>query len=206
HDESAMVLLDHDAAGVVNRGHQAPARPARSGDPGTHHGGDDLITAAQPIYPTLSKAPRSRLSVAACLSSRTISASTAAASVGAEASPPSFRNSCFRCCSVSEDTFPILCSVWRLATKFLAMVIFRPWGNGLPTSFSPRATDRTALNQDGLFQSRGDLPAGLDFPRLVPRRLDKLADRLARIRPGQFIGDPGPILIISRHCKQPSFF
>jgi hypothetical protein len=63
-------------------------------------------------YATPNSTARSLRNVSASLLNRSISDPTAAASAESDASRPSVRNSCLRCCSVSEETFPIRRSRW----------------------------------------------------------------------------------------------
>src|ERR1700733_3918527 len=63
-------------------------------------------------YATPNKAARSLQSVAASRFKRSISVPIAAANVASDASRPSLRHSCLRCCSVSEEIFPLRRSRW----------------------------------------------------------------------------------------------
>ena len=59
-------------------------------------------------YATPNRTARSLHNVSASLLNRSISDPTAAASAESDASRPRVRNSCLRCCSVSEETFPFV--------------------------------------------------------------------------------------------------
>ena len=59
------------------------------------------------IYATPNTVFRSMRRVAASRSNRSISEPTAVARMRSEASRPSLRNSCLRCCSVLPETFPL---------------------------------------------------------------------------------------------------
>jgi hypothetical protein len=61
---------------------------------------------------------------------------------------PSRRNSYFRCWSVSQETFPILCSCWRSVMNSPAMVIPRPWGT------NHHVHDDLVLHNIGTFSRR----------------------------------------------------
>ena len=75
------------------------------------------------IYATPNTAFRSLRSVAASRSNRLISEPTAAERIRSEASRPSLRNSCLRCCSVSPETFPPRRSDCSCAINSAAAVI-----------------------------------------------------------------------------------
>jgi hypothetical protein len=63
--------------------------------------------------------------VSASSPNQSISQPMAAARVESGASQPSLRNSCLRCCSVSEERFPSRRSFWRAATNWAAAVNLR---------------------------------------------------------------------------------
>jgi hypothetical protein len=87
------------------------------------------LTECRPANPrpqchaTPNRAAQSLRSVAASLLKRSISAPIAAAKVGSDAPQPSLRNSCLRCCSVSDETFPFRRSRWSSAMNCPAVLI-----------------------------------------------------------------------------------
>ena len=67
---------------------------------------ETAATVIRCAYATPNRTAQSLRNVAVSLHKRSISDPTAAASAEFNASRPSARNSCLRCCSVSEETLP----------------------------------------------------------------------------------------------------
>ena len=87
---------------------------------------ETAATVIRCTYATPNRTARSLRNVSASLLNRSISDPTAAASAESDASRPSVRNSCLRCCSVSEETFPIRRSRWSSTMNCPAVFIRRP--------------------------------------------------------------------------------
>ena len=74
-------------------------------------------------YATPSRTARSLRNVSASLLNRSISDPTADTSAEFDVSRPSARNSCLRCCLVSEETFPMRRSRWSSTMNCPAVLI-----------------------------------------------------------------------------------
>ena len=101
---------------IASGSHMAPPVKGSTWNPvpsGTFGQGSGHIEGHQALYTMASRPSGAAAALPACRARRLNSASTAATSDRPGASLPSVRNSCLRCCSVSDETLPSRCSCWR---------------------------------------------------------------------------------------------